>query len=97
MAIGLDALSLTGSTQAVPKTSTGAINPPVETPKAPALPDKKDYPISALMLTRLMPDVFPKKVENKGIFDIHIFSSIDYTTYTDDKAKVKIYVFAEPY
>lgn len=92
MAIGLDALALTGSTQAVTKVNTGSV-----APVAPPPPEKKEYPISALMLTRLMPDVFPKKTENKGIFDIHIFSSLDYTTYIDEKAKVKIYVFAEPY
>lgn len=91
MAIGLDALALSGSTQTT-KVSTG-----VTVPVTPPIPEKKEYPISALMLTRLMPDVFLKKTENKGIFDIHIFSSLDYTTYIDEKAKVKIYVFAEPY
>lgn len=94
MAIGLDALALTGSTQTV-KVNTGSVAPAA--PVTPPPPEKKEYPISALMLTRLMPDVFPKKTENKGIFDIHIFSSLDYTTYIDEKTKVKIYVFAEPY
>ncbi len=44
-----------------------------------------------------MPKFLPKKIENKGIFDIHIFESIDYTTYVDEKSGVKIFVFNESY
>lgn len=44
-----------------------------------------------------MPDVFPKKVENKGIFDIHIFRGIEYSTYADEKSKAKFYAFSESY
>ncbi len=50
---------------------------------APILAVEPDYPLPGILLARLMPDVFPKKIENKGIFDIHIFRSIGYTTYAD--------------
>ena len=40
-----------------------------------------------------MPDVFLKEIPNKGIFDLQIFSGIDFTTYFDEKTKVKVYAF----
>lgn len=44
-----------------------------------------------------MPDLFPKKVENRGIFDIYIFRGIEYSTYEDPKSKTKFYAFSESY
>jgi hypothetical protein len=70
-------------------TGTSAVPPPeTETP---------EYPLSGVLLARLMPDVFPKKIENRGIFDIYIFRGIEYSTYSDEKSKTKAYAFAQSY
>lgn len=93
MAIGLDAISGSGnlsSTGALTSFQTGSVI-------TPAVPEKREFAIPGVLLTKLMPDYVPKKIENKGIFDIHIFEGIEYTTYQDEKSKVKIFVFSEPY
>jgi hypothetical protein len=56
-----------------------------------------EYPLSGILLARIMPDLFPKKVENRGIFDIYIFRGIEYSTYEDPKSKTKFYAFSESY
>ncbi len=105
MAAGLDALvAVTGSgspiVTATPSAS-GSENAGVSTGSVAVqahqpMPEP-DYPLPGVLLARLMPDVFPKKIENKGIFDIHIFRSIGYTTYADEKSKAKFYAFSESY
>lgn len=99
MAAGIDALvattgtgTMSGATSTGSATSTGAKNP--QTPVGEPDPE---YPLPGILLARLMPDVFPKKVENKGIFDIHIFRGIGYSTYADEKTKAKFYAFSESY
>lgn len=44
-----------------------------------------------------MPDITLKKIENSGIFNIFIFSRIEYSTYQDDKKRIKVYAFDEDY
>ena len=44
-----------------------------------------------------MPDVFVKKAESKGIFDIKIYSNLDYTMYRDEKNKMNVYAFSDSY
>ena len=103
MAAGLDALVATTGTGGLPKpvsssgvtASTGSVTGTGKAETAPAI--EPEYPLPGVLLARLMPDVFPKKVENKGIFDIHIFRSIGYTTYADEKSKAKFYAFSESY
>lgn len=67
----------------------------VKTP--PAKPVPKEYPLSIALQAKLMPDVFVKKTDNKGIFDIKIYSNLEYTTYRDEKNKMNIYAFADSY
>jgi len=106
LAVGLNALSQTGSnarpTQAPTGTGavssgTGAATPAAVPAPVPEKPKPKEYPLGIPLQAKLMPDVFVKKVDNKGIFDIKIFSNLDYTTYRDDKAKMNIYAFADSY
>ncbi len=66
-------------------------------PAPPSKEETPEYPLSGVLLARLMPDVFPKKVENRGIFDIYIFRGIEYSTYSDEKTKTKAYAFAQSY
>lgn len=100
LTIGLSALSQTGSIQSPVAASgavamgTGAAAPvtvPVEKPKP------KEFALGIPLQAKLMPDVFVKKVDNKGIFDIKIYSNLDYTTYRDDKNKMNIYAFSDSY
>lgn len=105
MTAGIDALVATNG--------TGNLRPPtfsssgVSVPLAPALPapapastgasTEPENPLPGILLARLMPSVFPKKIENAGIFDIHIFRGIGYTTYADEKSKARFYAFSESY
>lgn len=102
MAAGIDALVATSGTGTVSAsgysvasasgiTASGA-QVPAQTAQA-----EQEYPLPGILLARLMPEVFPKKVENKGIFDIHIFRGIGYSTYADEKSKAKFYAFSESY
>ncbi len=77
------------------KFGTGASIPTTITSTEKSKP--KEYPLSIPLQAKLMPDVFVKKVDNKGIFDIKIYSNLDYTTYRDDKNKMNIYAFADSY
>lgn len=58
-----------------------------------------EYPLSGVLLARLMPEVFPKKIENKGIFNIYLFDEDHLlgSTYWDEKSKTKFFVFTESY
>lgn len=105
MAAGIDALVATTGTGVLPSvsasgsalTATGASSTGSVVPPAAPPPVEPEYPLPGILLARLMPDVFPKKVENKGIFDIHIFRGIGYSTYADEKSKAKFYAFSESY
>lgn len=44
-----------------------------------------------------MPDITPKKVDNKGFFGIQVMGKIAYSTYSDEKKNIKIYAFSETY
>lgn len=44
-----------------------------------------------------MPDIMPKKIENKGFFGIQVMGKIHYNTYLDENKQVKIYAFDETY
>ena len=44
-----------------------------------------------------MPQISPKKVENKGFFGIQVMGKILYSTYLDDKKNVKVYAFTDTY
>lgn len=105
MAAGIDALVATSGTGSLPSVvgtgsataSTEAISSGSATPAPAVIPTEPEYPLPGMLLARLMPDVFPKKIENKGIFDIHIFRGIGYSTYADEKSKAKFYAFSESY
>lgn len=52
------------------------------------------------LVTKLLPNINPLKVENSWIFDIKNDKSIDelnYVTYNDTKKRIKIYVFEKSY
>lgn len=109
MAAGIDALVATSGTGSLPSVagsgsataSTGTIASGSASgsaaPAPAAIPAEPEHPLPGMLLARLMPDVFPKKIENKGIFDIHIFRGIGYSTYADEKSKAKFYAFSESY
>jgi hypothetical protein len=111
LSYGIEALSGTGGTTQTGATirpsssgssASGNVVSPVSvaTPIAPVIPPKPEptiYPLSVLLQAKMIPDVTPKIVENKGIFDIRIFTSLGYTTYRDDKNRVNIYAFSESY
>ena len=106
MAAGIDVLVASGSVipaNASGAFDTGTVRPPVSLSGAMATAAGQkeaaspEYPLSGVLLARLMPEIFPKKVENRGIFDIRIFRDINYTTYQDDKTKTKFYQFDETY
>ncbi len=105
LTVGLDALSGTGT--AIMQVASGStaslswvtISQPIKTEvvKPTPPPEPPVYPLSIPLQAKLMPDVSVKKVENRGIFDIKIFSNLGYTTYRDDKNKMNIYAFADSY
>lgn len=104
MAAGIDALVATTGTGVLPSASGSTVSSTgtsssgsAATPVAAPVSVEPEYPLPGILLARLMPDVFPKKVENKGIFDIHIFRGIGYSTYADEKSKAKFYAFSESY
>jgi len=88
----------TGSvaTWSVVTTHSGAqinqiIVPTINTPIEP------NIPLSGLFLAKIMPDIDLKKTENKGMFNIYLFNKIPFTTYVDEKKKIKVYAFDETY
>lgn len=104
MAAGIDVLvATTGTGMPIPASASGSASTGATTStgtkaaQTPAPETEPEYPLPGILLARLMPDVFPKKVENKGIFDIHIFRGIGYSTYADEKTKAKFYAFSESY
>ena len=104
LSYGLEALSNTGGinsqTGAIVKSTTPLVTPgasPSVVPSIPIKPEPTIYPLSVLLQAKMIPDIIPKIVENKGIFDIRIFASLGYTTYRDEKNRVNIYAFAESY
>ena len=61
------------STDSINTSSGGSLNRPV-------------VKLSGKFLALLMPTITPAIIENKGIFDLHIFdTSTDYSTYEDPK------------
>lgn len=60
-------------------------------------PTESDIPVSGLFLAKIMPDIDLKKTDNKGIFNIYLFNKIPFTTYADEKKKIKVYAFGETY
>ncbi len=67
------------------------IVPTINTPIEP------NIPLSGLFLAKIMPDIDLKKTENKGMFNIYLFNKIPFTTYVDEKKKIKVYAFDETY
>lgn len=58
----------------------------------------KTLPISGKFLAKIMPTFNLTLSENNGIFDIHLFdTSIDYSTYTDEKLGTTIIISTMPY
>jgi hypothetical protein len=96
---GVPATAIPAVTGAVPaRPSIGTAAPPANAPVVPTQPPKpKEYALSIPLQAKLMPDVFVKKGDNKGIFDIKIYTNLDYTTYRDDKHKLNIYAFSDSY
>ena len=96
---GIEALSRTGSTIA---TSTGVVIPaPAVMPPAIIVPPPKlepvIFPLTIALQAKLLPNIFSRVSQNKGIFDIRIFTDTNYTTYRDDKNRVNIYAFEQTY
>jgi hypothetical protein len=61
------------------------------------IPTKPDIILSGIFLSKIMPEVTLKKVENDGFFGIKVMGDIQYSTYWDEKRKIKIYAFQETY
>ena len=111
LSYGIEALSGTGGTTQTGVTikpvflgsaTSGSVVSSVNVvaPIVPVVPPKPEptiYPLSVLLQAKMIPDVTLKIVENKGIFDIRIFTSLGYTTHRDDKNRVNIYAFSESY
>lgn len=100
LTIGLNAITQTGVTSSLSASSgsiTGEIESKLPVTISAETPKPKEFPLSIPLQAKLMPDVFVKKVDNKGIFDIKIYSNLDYSTYRDEKNKMNIYAFADSY
>lgn len=54
-------------------------------------------PISAKFLSKVLPTIEPKKVENSGIFDLRTFDHTPYTTYKDEKFGITVVASMLPY
>lgn len=97
---GTGTVTLTGTTQSGTTTS-GATSATVSSgsaaPQEEVAPKEPDIPLSGIFLQKIMPDIMPKKIENKGFFGIQVMGKIRYNTYMDDAKKVKIYSFSETY
>lgn len=99
LAYGIEALSRSGTTTLV---STGAVvsTPAVSTPLPvviPAKPEPVIYPLSVALEAKLLPEIFSRVSQNKGIFDIRIFTDLKYSTYRSEKNRVNIYAFEQSY
>lgn len=66
-------------------------------PQEELAPKEPDIPLSGIFLQKIMPEIMPKKIENKGFFSIQVMGKILYNTYLDESKKVKIYAFNETY
>lgn len=97
--VGVPAAAAPAGTGAAPvKAGSKAVVPTANAPAVPVqLPKPKEYLLSIPLQAKLMPDIFVKKTDNKGIFDIKIYTNLDYTTYRDDKNKLNVYAFADSY
>lgn len=87
----------TGTSVGSGTASTGTVVNSGVTVAPIAPPTSPDIPISGLFLAKILKEITPKKIDSTGIFDIHIFTKIDYTTYEDAKKKIKIYAFDQNY
>lgn len=99
-------LSETRQTSTGTSVASGVINPENTSgstlsgsilPEEEVEPKESDIPLSGLFLSRVMPDVTLKKVENTGFFGIQVMGRILYNTYADDKKNIKVYAFSETY
>lgn len=66
-------------------------------PEAEIIPVESSIPLSGLFLSKIMPDINPKKIDNNGFFGIQVMGKIVYSTYADEKKNIKIYAFEETY
>ncbi|MDD5197944.1 MAG: hypothetical protein PHN60_03750 [Candidatus Gracilibacteria bacterium] len=66
-------------------------------PEEESIPKESDIPLSGIFLSKIMPEITLKKVENNGFFGIQVMGKIRYNTYSDEKKKIKIYAFDDTY
>lgn len=103
----IQSLSSTGNTVVTPTpvvvasgtTLSGATVPVAPTPvvASPPAPVEPDVSVSGMFLAKIMPEITLKKIDNSGIFNIFIFNKIEYTSYQDEKKRIKVYAFAPNY
>lgn len=62
--------------------------------------DTHKFDLPATLLTKLLPEINPKKIQNSWVFwikDEKFLKDFDYATYSDLKKKITIYVFDKDY
>ncbi|EKD30280.1 MAG: hypothetical protein ACD_78C00101G0005 [uncultured bacterium (gcode 4)] len=69
----------------------------VVVPEVESIPVEPSIPLSGLFLSKIMPEITPKKVENSWFFGIQVMGKIFYNTYSDEKKQIKIYAFNDTY
>lgn len=61
---------------------------------------KKDSELPWMLITKLMPEINPLRIENEWLFSLtekDLNNKIEYTTYFDSKSNIKVYLFDLPY
>lgn len=79
---GISPVQIGSQASPVSSTSTGVTT----------LTEQKLIPVSGKFLARIMPTYELVNIKNNGIYDLHIFDKIDYSTYTDIKAGLTVVV-----
>lgn len=83
---------------AVAGTGASSLSSSGSAPLQEATPPKvPEIPLSGVFLQKIMPDILPKKTDNKGFFGIQVMGKIRYDTYSDENRHIKIYAFDETY
>ena len=59
--------------------------------------EKRKILLSGIFLTKIMPEITLKKIENDGFFGIRTMESVSYDTYSDAVKNIKVYAFGETY
>lgn len=90
-------ISGTGTLVSSGTVGTGTLGTGASVSVEESAPKELVIPVSGLFLSKIMPEVMLKKTENKGFFGIQVMDKLPYSTYLDEKTRVRVYAFQDTY